>query len=318
MTNDRATKSTLSEKRQTWLIAINGTDQHSIQRQLVRMTWDAAVFHVVNEARGMADPASDGGVQLNGMFHQLFDQGFFISQSVAIRRLADGYTLAGDRGVYSLIAVLDDMEEHRDLLTRRNIYDAEELEYDDTAIQQRFSDGLYHHHKTGEYPSNMPPSGLYLQSTERHKHIDQLCGIVAANRSPGDQIPVSVIRNLRQRVKAVCDDVVEHVNKYVAHASTPESRSDVEASGSRITLQHLEDARVALCQVAMFVAVYILGDSSSDFFPIPQYDQFKYIERPLVTKNNVAALHRLWDTRNSMAQKQHRWTIEDYQRQFVD
>ena len=312
MTKEVETTPVLTEKRQQWLAVLNGEDQHSIHRQLIRMTWDATVFHVVNEARGMADPSPDGGVQLNGMVHRLFDQGFFISQCVAIRRLVDGYDLDGDRGVYSLIALLEDMERHGHLLTRRNIYDAEELEYDDKAIEQQFSEGLYHHYKTGEYPDDMPPNGLYLQSTTRHKHIDQLSGVAESDRSPDDQILPSVFQNLKTRVNEVCDDVARHVNKFIAHASTPESREKVEASGSPITLQHLEDAREALCQITAFLAVYMLGDSSSDFFPIPQYEQFEYIERPLVKAADIIKLERVWNARQSSASERHRWTIEDY------
>ena len=89
MTHTTSTMVSLKVKRKQWLKVLAGEDRHSIIKQLSQLAWNAASFQVVNEARRVAPSDPEGGVQLNGLMHQLLDRGFFSNQVVGIRRLND-------------------------------------------------------------------------------------------------------------------------------------------------------------------------------------------------------------------------------------
>ncbi len=46
--------------------------------------------------------------------------------------------------------------------------------------------------------------------------------------------------------------------------------------------------------MANFVSIYLLGGASFDVLPTPQYNQFDYIDKPLVTSENVERLQETW------------------------
>ena len=112
---------------------------------MCRMIWNAAAFRVINEARRLAPPAEEDTVQLNGLVHELIDEGFFEGQLLAIRRLTDRYPITGDRrgyDVWSLTSLLNDMQDHAVLMTRANFFAAEGLEYDVDSVRQRANEYL--------------------------------------------------------------------------------------------------------------------------------------------------------------------------------
>lgn len=274
---------TLAEKRKQWLEVLSGEDRHSIISQITRMTWDAAAFRVVNEARRLAPRDPDGGVQLNGLMHSLLDRAFFASHMAAVRRLTDDrYPLNGKKGVYSLPALLKDMRKHRELLTREAIFAAEDLEYDE----------------------------------DRHKQIDRLAGVQAQDRQTGDTVREKVFIDLQQKIEKATEDVKCHVDKFIAHAATPGSREIVGADEAGLTLNHLWRAHQHLCEVASFLAIYVLGDSFPGALPIPQYDLFKYIERPLVTASQVDKLADLWRQIEKETHGWSQWGLDQYAKEF--
>ena len=63
MTSDPShQRNTLAEKRREWLACLSGEDEHSVYQQIHAMMWDAASFHVINQAFRFAPPAEGGGV----------------------------------------------------------------------------------------------------------------------------------------------------------------------------------------------------------------------------------------------------------------
>jgi hypothetical protein len=109
------------------------------------------------------------------------------------------------------------------------------------------------------------------------------------------------------KISFACENVVNHVNKYIAHASTPEGRAGTSASDSDITLGYLWNAQRCLCEVAGFLSIYVLGDAELSFLPEPQYDQFQFIERPLVESSNLPTLKAVWDDFGEESNQWGRW-----------
>ncbi len=307
---------TLAEKRKHWLKVLSGKDRHSIVRQLTGMTWNAAAYQVVNEARRLAPAAPDGGVQLNGMLHRLIDDGFFNSHMAAVRRLMDKYELKGERGVYSLVALLNDMKKHRTLLTRKALFDVEMRHYDYAPMKRRSQEFGRRKAAEGKQAYCVPRELCWEEDKRRHTDIDRLSGTMPADRKPEDAIREKVIDNLRAKAETACEQVVTYVTKFVAHSASPDSRASVQADDVKMTLDHLWKAHRSLCEVASFISIVILGDSCPGFLPIPQYDQFQYMQHPLVAEPDLPRLREMWRGFKREYHDWSQWTLKDYEREF--
>ena len=298
-------------KREQWIECLNGKDYHSIMSQISWMLWNAGAYQVINEARRIAEPAAEGGIQLNGTMHRLIDDGFFVSQAVAIRRLTDTYGLTGERGVYSLTGLLNDMRANCHLMTRAHILAADGLDYDPEVVEEAYRQYCTEQRRAGK-DAYFVPDGLDSHLVkERHKTIDRLAGVNQANRSRDDHIRPEIFDHLREKVTSVCDKVIEYVNKYVAHAATPTSRAAAEADGVGLNLSRLDDAHEAICKVAGFVDLHLLTETSHSFLPTPQFNQFAYIDRPLVTEENIGHLAEEWDKYDKETREWSDWGLNE-------
>jgi hypothetical protein len=285
----------LKARRELWIRCLDGNDRHSIMRQITRMVWNTAAFRVVNEARRIAPPAQEGGVQRNGLMHRLLDDGFFAGQMLAIRRLTDAYPIVGDprnRAVFSLTSLLDDMRKHAHLMTRANVLAAEGLEY------------------------SADPQDFDCYAELRHADIDALAGVAPENRCPEDAVRPEVMAHLKRKLLAACKDLHVHVDKFIAHAATPESRQAVAADTAAITLNHLYVAHEAICKVANFVDVYLLTGTSHGMLAVPQYNHFAYLDRPLVSREGISILRQTWDAYDKETHDWTLWGLEELRQEF--
>jgi len=62
----------------------------------------------------------------------------------------------------------------------------------------------------------------------------------------------------------------------------------------KITLGHLWDVHKVICQVANFTDVHLLSRTNHSFLPVPQYDHFEHIDKPLVSTEGVEVLSKAW------------------------
>jgi hypothetical protein len=67
-----------------------------------------------------------------------------------------------------------------------------------------------------------------------------------------------------------------------------------ETDNIKITRDSLKQAHKRIYEVTDFIAVYILGDSFSRPLPIPQYNLFNYIDRPLIESKEIPKLEQAW------------------------
>jgi len=307
---------TLAAKRKQWLEALRGEDRHAIVQQLLGMSWDAASFRVVNEARRIAPPAPEGGIQLNGLMHSLINRGFFTTQIVAVRRLMDTYKLEGKKGVYSLSGLLKDMQKNRYLLTRKNIFDAENLAYDYEPIQRKHAEYDAEKVADGQKAYFAPEELWWERYEDRHKVIDALAGTTSQNRQAADMIQDAVFVNLLHKSEVACEEIVSHAHKFIAHAATPESRAMAKADDIKVTLGHLWTAHRHLCEVTGFLAIVVLGDSCPSFLPAVAYDQFLYMDKPLLDSSRIEQLELLWCEFEKDCQKWSQWNLDAYTKEF--
>jgi hypothetical protein len=288
----------LREKRKQWLEALSGRDQHSVVNQLSQMAWDAATYRVINEARRFAKPVDrkdpQGRVQLSGLMHGLIERGFFTCQMVAIRRLTDTYPLEGRKSVYSLTGLINDIRANCGMLTRYSILDAENIEPDRAKIEEKRRKFFEQKRSNGETAYGIPFDCSFTPHDLRQGHLDFLTGIDSSRRQSGDGVRREIFDELEKKFTEPCKAVVEYVNKFIAHAATPTDRVNGFEQEAGLTLGRLWDAQKHLCEVTGFLSIYVLGGPQLSFLPVAGYDQFQFIERPLIRREHVPDLRTIW------------------------
>src|SRR5690606_1227737 len=130
----------------------------------------------------------------------------------------------------------EDLKKHSSLLTRKAIFEVEDLEY--------------------EHESALDDLKNY-SSRKRHETVDVLVGLTKPDRRPSDAIPKRVFENLEAKVEKACKEISTRATKFIAHAATPNSRSLVNGEDIELTLGELWKANKLMCQVASFLSVHV-------------------------------------------------------------
>lgn len=303
-------------KRESWIQCFSGKDRNSILNQIYQMVWNAAVFKIINEARRVAPVNAKDQTEINGMLHRFMDRCFFDSQLLAIRRLTDSSPFDGPKGVFSLISLLNDMKANVSLITRENLFSAEGLEYDYEAIQQRQLVYALEQSKSGKNAYGIPAELVSHSVRLRHEQIDTLSGVEAEQRAPNDAVRNEIFDCLIKKIDDVSENIGLHVNKYIAHSATPESRKYDNADDIKITLGHLWDVHKVICQVANFTDVYLLSRTNHSFLPVPQYDHFEHIDKPLVSTEGVEVLRKAWHGFHEETDSWGLWGMKELQKEI--
>lgn len=304
-------------KRECWIQCFSGKDHNSILNQIYQMVWNAAVFKVINEARRIASVNAKGQTEINVMLHRFMDTCFFDSQFLSIRRLTDPSPFDGPKGVFSLVSLLKDMKVNASLITRENLFLVEGLEYDYEAIQQRQMEDVLEQSKGGKSAYCIPAESDSHFIRLRHEQIDALSGVNAGQRMRGDAVQIKIFDYLIKKIEGASEGISLHVNKYIAHSATPESRKYEKTDDVKITLGHLWDAHKVICQIANFTDVYLLSRANHSFLIVPQYGHFKYIDKPLVSAVGVEVLRKAWHEFDEKTDSWGAWGMKDLQKDIM-
>ncbi|MFH1655391.1 MAG: hypothetical protein ABH954_02125 [Candidatus Omnitrophota bacterium] len=305
-------------KRKLWIRCLSGEDRNAIFKQIYEMVWNAAVFKVINESRGIISLNAKGQREVNGMLHHFIDECFFDSQFLAIRRLTDtAYELRhSKKGIFSLISLLKDMKNNVSLMTRENLFAVEGLEYDYKTISNKQLEYGLEQSKIGKkaffVPRNLDSELVKL----RHEEIDELCGVSADQRTSSDVIRVEIFDYLMKRIEDTSANIKLYVTKYIAHSATPDSREYDKAGEALITLGHLWDTHKVICQVANFVDGCMISRSGHSFLPVPQFNHFEFIDKPLVSSSNIKVLDEAWGKFQKEADSWGSWCLKDFALEF--
>ena len=306
-------------KHALWKECLSGDDRNSIFNQIHLMIWNSAVFNIINESRKITLTDTKGRKEVNGMVHVFIDRCFFDSQLLAIRRLTDASYVLEDqkKGIFSLIALLNDMKASASLITRQNLFLVDGMQYDYEAVQQKELAYTMAQVDAGTN-SYWLPSELDSHSIRvRHDQIDVLCGVGAGQRSPNDAISAKVLDCLIKKTKDASENIGVHVNKFIAHSASPESRDVVNADEMKITLGCLWNAHKVICQVANFVDLSLVSRASHNFLPTPQFDNFKFIDRAFVSSENIDTLSTAWQEFKKEIEAWGLWGAKDLQQEMI-
>ena len=130
----------------------------------------------------------------------------------------------------------------------------------------------------------------------KQTNFDKLSGTAENKRERLDKMQPSVLRRLSKELKT-CDSIRKYVNKFIAHASDPETNPILREEEKKITLDKLDECYSAIVRVGSFLGAGFLYEYSFGNVPTPQYDQLKNIELSMVAKPDVEKLHTFWNGR---------------------
>lgn len=187
---------------------------------------------------------------------------------------------------------------------------AEGVPLDLEPVRQRYDEYVNTKLQSGERSWPLPPALSWHSFERRHREIDMLSGTNPSKRSGDDKLQVRILDALLAKLNR-CDDISIYVNKFIAHAAIPESRAPFNIEDAAIALGELWEAHEVLCRVANTVDVFLLTGTNHGFLAAPQYDQFRYIERPLVPPESVTKLREAWDAYDKETGKWQLWTPDE-------
>lgn len=289
-------QTTLSEKRKKWLDCLHGNDENAIQRQIYGLLWDLRSWWTINCARGLTPRDDNGDPKSWRLLHGLLNRCFVTKQMVTVRRLCDRCPFEGKYEVWSLVSLLGDMKDHAHFLTRKAIFEEEGIRYDLAAIERDVERELRARVSQSVIGNshNSSTSALIEQgfSERLHEEVDRLAGVASVNRAANDQVCPELFDKLTSRLKTTCEDTCQKVNKFLAHAATPNDRPD-DLTSSQAPAALFDSAR-ALKETFDFVS-RVVGAQGMSLPEGELVDMLEYIECPLVCKEDVPKVRHVWD-----------------------
>ena len=262
-------------KRREWCRCLI-EDNYSVSRQILHLLWNDSVFRSYNEARRLSIERHDNRHGLNGPLVNLLDEGFVALQIMAIRRLTDPNFYDPNKAVISLLRVINDIGDSLHLFTRENY-----ICYDGTAFEE------LSHNKDGIN---------WVHWDRKHKNFDRLSGTSENHRSRQDKMDKNIISFLRSELNA-CNDLRTYANKFIAHTSDNPGKVKLTERQKGITLDKLDEAYKSIVRSGSFIGAIILYEHSLGGVPVPQYDQFKNMDKPAINSEDLSTLYDFWRNR---------------------
>lgn len=268
-------------------------DENSIFNQIITMVWDTAIYRVIlrgRQARLLENPEKP---QINTAFHSLIDRNYIQAQCTTIRRLVDNSkysTMYGDRSVYSLGVLIGDIEKRKVELTRSLYLKLHKMPYDYSEIQKNERE-FFFERRFNENLFTVPPELDWQEIKDAHQQFDRLSHVTPETRSPENQINKRVFVGLRAQLSK-CEPIVKHVDKFIAHSSTPESRSIIQ--DPKITLEQIWGAQKILYEVANFLGVSLfLVDTIP--LPIESYAFYSHWDKSLFLEEEERQIRDVYE-----------------------
>ncbi len=282
----------LDQAWKNWEACLNRNDPNSIFRQITTMIWDTGVYRIILAGRQLKVEKNPQSPELNDTLHFFIDRNYFHSQSLIIRRITDDrYPLTGKMGVFSLKALLKDIESYKKELTRETFLELRNMPYDYKEIQSR--ELKYALSQPAGTAFFIPPELDWESIEDAHSVFDRLANLSANNRNPEDQIDSNVFRRLHERL-TLCTEISLYADKFIAHSSTPESRVSQNYDETTITVDKLWKAHRVIFNVALFLSETIFGIDRMAL-AIENPSLFMFWEKPLFENGEFDSIRDSFD-----------------------
>lgn len=279
-----------------WLGWLDGDEHHSINGQLSQLLWQDAVFRSFNAARAEATGKGPSAA-VAPILARFLDEGYVANLVLGISKLVEkSNPRQADKGVVSLRRIIDELKASQALLTRENYLAAENAPYDYAPVEQAALREMLDRSSNGVVFEWQQVGGASDWSLAKrlHETFDKLAGVDASARKPDDVVSADLLARLEAALE---DPVFAKIrtlrHKSIAHAADQVSRPAGGVKG--LTFNDVDAALKKLLGVRQLIQATILYDSwRAGSVPVPQHDQFQYLDLPFVGAGGVEILRTFW------------------------
>lgn len=292
---------TFRRKRADWISWLSGDDVHAIWPQIHQIVWDDVLFRTVWKFRSEASAHARDDVGFNADVLRLLEVGFLTTQVTAIRRLTDPPERKDPKkNVLSLRRILEDIKLNHSAITREVYVACDGLPYECKIAERAF------HNQHSAKPTSLwlPTTGpdAWGSSELAHSTFDRLADRNAeSERTRGDLISMKWFEHLERKLSE-CDRVRTFVNKFIAHAADPISRSGLTDADTLISLDHLRECHRALYQTASFITTRVLWEGAGGALPVPQYHHLENLDKPWLSAIDISSARAFWEEQHAITE----------------
>lgn len=277
----------IEESWKFWFEVIFGGDQNSISQQMVRAIWDDVVFKLIIECWQIETERNPDQPHLNQRFSEFLVRSYIDNQATVIRRISDTYPLRGDRGVFSLKSLVEEIKLRRDEITRKKFFEILDLTYDVNNGKERYRKPIF-------ITVNEGPSGLISKdhdtalSKYMHEYFDEISGVCSKESTPND-LPSQEFFTFIEKKFEDFARISLYTTKNLAHASTPYSRQADQLGEIRISFQEIWNAHRDIFIILNLLSRLLTGGFMK---PLSFADDqlFEYWDKPVIQSGDVPLL----------------------------
>jgi hypothetical protein len=251
-----------------WKEIFRGDDLYSIQNQINDIIFKYSVFKCYGESLRISIPEFTEPVGYQNSLLEVFQTAFMESHIMALRRIIDSNDYNPDRKVYSINRLIDELIDSQKML-KREYY----ICYDGTGFKKQENEQWQIEH-TRAY-RNRIFNTMSKYGTEE----------------PDDRIETSVLFGLKKKLNKL-EKLRYYSNKYYAHASDPENRSQNEEK-NRISLAEIEEYNDIVIDVCIGVGK-VIDEIVLAELPTVTFDIFENWNRPVLVIEKKEDLHSFW------------------------
>lgn len=281
------------DKRYEWLswYELRKGEPNTVQQQLFTMMFLDMEYRLLASARQSADQTFSAQ---SGLLAHFLDQGYVATQVLAIRKLLDGR-----KDVLSLRRLLQDISDHRQLITRENYVCHDGLPYESEAWQS-LAQGV----EVQIWGIQAPGLGRFLGSRVRHEMFDKLSGVPPVARQREDLIKVDIFAKLKNLLmNSTAEKIVLLSHKFFAHAAAEDSRGALAFSGIKLAdVDEVQRAFVrverAITDLLLFIAI------ARQVVPMPPLGMLNGLEHPYASTEAIKKMDTIWD---QLAEERNQW-----------
>lgn len=280
-----------------WRDCLEGRDRNSLFNQIITLIWDAGIYRIILECRKSYIAEVTNTPKLNLEFQSFLDRNYFQTMASSIRRIVDdSYSISGARGVFSLSSITKDIKSHNYDLTRRTFFELRKIEYNFEILREKEQQFIRSESLKNNRGFTIPPNISPDSSIENHLLFDKLSQKNPNNRSEEDMISSSfwdLLENKIYSAKKLCD----YVDKFIAHAASPESRIQASYTSEKITIENCWAIQKNLCEVFDILTNIILG-VKVEYLLFEKPSFYEYWDSP-INPNGLSLIEETFSTYRS-------------------
>lgn len=251
----------LPEVVNTWRMCLKEDEEHSILKQMQEKTSRILMYMIHNVSlrfRKQEEKAKSGG-----LYYEFIENIFISDQLSSTRCLMDGHSMKGDRGVYSLKALLEDIKFNCNAVCREFYIEIAQLEESHYDIKKE--DWL------------------------KKVYFDKFELISRDSVQNGEVVRILDSKIIDRMIDALdnkYEDLKEVTNKYYAHKASDYSRRNVKGLSGLVYYYNLMEMHILLYKIttALSSDVVCCGPLVPITYP---FDVKEFVEEGLATREDV-------------------------------